>query len=242
MNEVSNLEVVGAFSDTVNSGGTSFILHLVGRTRSQSRAFYYRKFIGKQFHDGNWTPWTKITLDINADAVAPIVFQGRLHLIWPNLQAKQKPKAFGSQVDGSNIAAQGEGQKSDFLNEVRVMWSEHNPVANKWSKPRLSKSKAVDDKAPTPFSSGEPQDQPSTDPYHLRLEVSSSEFVSITVIKTDVPSTAGALNGTRLGTFKLWFTGDDTFEKPDSASAGVTFGLNYPVGTILKHNGAEEVS
>jgi len=230
MNEVSNLEVVGAFSD-----GSA--LHVVGRTRSQSRGFYYRTFVAKRFHDGNWTPWKKINLDVNADTVAPIVFQGRLHLVWPNLQTKQKPKAIGSnvKVDETNIAAQGAGQKPDFFTEIRLMWSEYNPDSKKWSKPRLSKSKATDTETPTPFKTTDQEaagDQPSTDPYHLRLEASSSDFLSVTLVKTNVLSTAGSLNGKALGTFKLWYTGDDTFE--DGAGKQVTFSSNYPIGTVLK--------
>jgi hypothetical protein len=244
MGEVSNLEVVGAFSETVNSGGTSFVLHVVGRTRSQSRGFFYRTFVGKQFHDGNWTPWRKIALDINADSVAPIVYQGRLHLIWPNLQTKQKPRPFPdtakgeakTPVTGDNIAA---SDRTDFVTEVRLMWSDYNPLSKKWSKPRLSKTKAVDTEAAAPPDRDMGQDQPSTDPYHLRVEASSSEHVSVSVIRAQVPAQSAYLTPKSLGQFKLWFTGDDTFEPSVQT---LTLNTNYPIGTVLKHNGAEEVS
>lgn len=244
MGEVSNLEVVGAFSETVNSGGTSFVLHVVGRTRSQSRGFFYRTFVGKQFHDGNWTPWRKIAIDINADSVAPIVYQGRLHLIWPNLQTKQKPRPFPdttknetkTPVTGDNLAAPN---RTDFVTEVRLMWSDYNPLSKKWSKPRLSKNKAVDTEAAAPPDRDMGQDQPSTDPYHLRVEASSSEHVSISVIRAQVPAQSAYLTPKSLGQFKLWFTGDDTFEPYVQT---LTLNTNYPIGTVLKHNGAEEVS
>jgi hypothetical protein len=244
MGEVSNLEVVGAFSQTVNSGGTSFVLHVVGRTRSQSRGFFYRTFVGKQFHDGNWTPWRKISLDINADSVAPIVYQGRLHLIWPNLQTKQKPRPYPDKtkgetsgtVTGENLAAPN---RTDFVTEVRLMWSDYNPLSKKWSKPRLSKSRALDTDAVAPPDRDMGQDQPPTDPYHLRVEASSSEHVSVSVIRAQVPAQSAYLTPKSLGQFKLWFTGDDTFEPYVQT---LTLNANYPIGTVLKHNGAEEVS
>jgi hypothetical protein len=238
MNDVSNLEVVGAYAEPVGKGDTTFILHVLGRTRSQSRGYYYRQFTGRTFIDGTWTPWVQVTLDIQADTVALIVYQGRLHLFWPNIQTKQKPpQRFQQTVTGNNIAAPDNSQQTTFINEIRLTWSEFNPGTKKWSKPKVTKSKAVDSTPTTPFDRDIGQDQPSTDPYHLRVEQPSPEFVKVRVIKTAVPSSAGALNPVELGAFQIFFTGEDTISvtKPALAFTGNT----PPSGMILKHNRAE---
>ncbi|HYQ42767.1 MAG TPA: neuraminidase-like domain-containing protein [Polyangiaceae bacterium] len=238
MGDVSNLEVVGSFAEPVGTAKANFILHVVGRTRSQSHAFYYRQFIGRTLVDGTWTPWQQITLDIQADVVAPIMYQGRLHLFWPNIQTKQKPPPhFPKTVTGDNIAAPDPSQQATFVNEIRLTWSEFNPGTKKWSKPKLSKNKAVDTAPTTPFDRAIGEDQPSTEPYHLRLEQPSPEFVKVRVIKTAVPSSAGALSPEELGAFQVFFTGEDTISVTKPA---LTFSGNTPPsGMILKHNRAE---
>ncbi|KYF55782.1 hypothetical protein BE08_14620 [Sorangium cellulosum] len=257
MSEVSNLEVVGTYAEDVFSSGVNQVLHVVGRTRFQSRSFYYRTFQAKQLHDGIWTPWRKISLDINADVVAPVVFNGRLHLFWPLVQSKQKPKplpANKSFVDGNNAG----GVHAEFQAEIRLMWSEYVASENKWLKPRLSKSRVTDDDAETIFDREIGEEQARTTGYHLRVAVASSEYVSVEVVKTDLSDGPGApkainlgpvgvmywhqknlLNPKHLGTFAVWYTGDDTLGSSDLVLA---LGESWPEGTVLKHNAAVEAS
>ncbi|WP_437912582.1 neuraminidase-like domain-containing protein [Sorangium sp. So ce302] len=253
MSEVSNLEVVGTYAEEVFSAGVNHVLHVVGRTRFQSRSFYYRTFQAKQFHDGIWTPWKKINLDINADVVAPVVFNGRLHLFWPLVQSKQKPKplpANKNHVDGDNAGA----VHAEFQAEIRLMWSEYLASENKWLKPKLSKSRVTDDDAETIFDRELGEDKPRTAGYHLRVAVASSEYVSVDVVKTNIPSADGVSRGDslaewlwkdknllrpkRLGTFAIWHTGDDTLGSSDLV---LKVGESWPEGTLLVQNAAVEV-
>ncbi|WP_437780974.1 neuraminidase-like domain-containing protein [Sorangium sp. So ce1097] len=256
MSEVSNLEVVGTYAEEVFSSGVNHVLHVVGRTRFQSRSFYYRTFQAKQFHDGVWTPWKKINIDINADVVAPVVFNGRLRLFWPLVQSKQKPKplpASKSFVDGNNAGR----VQAEFQAEIRLMWSEYVASENKWLKPKLSKSRVTDNNAETIFDRELGEEQPRTTGYHLRVAVTSSEYVSVDIVKTNVPTGDGApipgwpswlldwpLPGqsffipTLLGTFAVWHTGEDTL---GSSNLVLKLGENWPEGTVLKQNAAVEV-
>ncbi|WP_437990437.1 neuraminidase-like domain-containing protein [Sorangium sp. So ce145] len=257
MSEVSNLEVVGTYAEDVFSSGVNHVLHVVGRTRSQPRSFYYRTFQAKQFHDGIWTPWKKINLEINADVVAPVVFNGRLHLFWPLVQSKQKPQplpANQSFVDGNNAGK----MRAEFQAEIRLMWSEYVASDNKWLKPKLSKSRVTDNHAETIFDRELGEEQPRTTGYHLRAAVASSEYVSVDVVKTNVPGGDGVLSlkdlssfaawfrrdkdllrPTRLGTFAVWVTGEDTLGSSDLVLA---LGEDWPEGTLLKQNAAVEVT
>ncbi|WP_437734504.1 neuraminidase-like domain-containing protein [Sorangium sp. So ce1335] len=256
MSEVSNLEVVGTYAEDVFSSGVNQVLHVVGRTRFQSRSFYYRTFQAKQFHDGVWTPWRKINIDINADVVAPVVFNGRLHLFWPLVQSKQKPKplpANKSFVDGNNAG----DVHAEFQAEIRLMWSEYVASENKWLKPKLSKTRVTDNDAETIFDRELGEDQPRTTGYHLRVAVASSEYVSVDVVKTNIPTGDGApIPGwpswlidwplqdqnffipRLLGTFAVWHTGEDTL---GSSNLVLKLGENWPEGTVLKQNAAVEV-
>ncbi|WP_437943248.1 neuraminidase-like domain-containing protein [Sorangium sp. So ce281] len=253
MSEVSNLEVVGTYAEEVFSSGVNHVLHVVGRTRFQSRSFYYRTFQAKQFHNGVWTPWKKINLDINADVVAPVVFNGRLHLFWPLVQNKQKPTplpANKNHVDGDNAGA----VHADFQAEIRLMWSEYVASENKWLKPKLSKSRVTDADAETIFDRELGEDKPRTAGYHLRVAVASSEYVSVDVVKTNIPNADGVsradslaewlwkdknfLRPKRLGTFAVWHTGDDTLGSSDLV---LKVGESWPEGTLLVQNAAVEV-
>ncbi|WP_437635614.1 neuraminidase-like domain-containing protein [Sorangium sp. So ce854] len=257
MSEVSNLEVVGAYTEEVFSSGVNHVLHVVGRTRFQSRSFYYRTFQAKQFHDGGWTPWKKIDLEINADVVAPVVFNGRLYLFWPMVQSKQKPQPLPADrnfVDGNNAG----DVHAKFQAEIRLMWSEHVASENKWLKPKVSKSRVTDNAAETFFDRELGEEQPRTEGYHLRVAVASSEYVSVEVVKTNLPDGNSApreiglgpmgvmylpqqnlINPKQLGTFAVWYTGDDTLGSSDLVLA---LGESWPEGTVLKHNAAVEAS
>jgi hypothetical protein len=259
MNDVSNLEIVGAYAEDVNASGINSILHVIGRTRSQPYTFYYRTFQGKQSYDGSWTPWTAIPVDISADVVAPVIFNGRLHLYWPNIRLKQKPVlATEKPIDGSNVGKDGRNQ---YQGEIRLMWAEYDTSQKKWLKPKRTVAAAIDENAVNPFHPDSGDNAPSTEPYHLRIFSVGPDYASVDVIRTNVPqdpngpdaqaaiaaanaakatppSFPDTLNPTILGTFQFFYTGEDTFTP---ANTGLTLGNNYPIGTVLKHNQAVEV-
>jgi hypothetical protein len=198
LNEASNLEIIGSYAQP-GSGGVNFTLHVVGRTRSEPRAHYYRSFVGKQAADGTWTPWINIPVEIKADVVAPVIFNGRLHLYWPSIKIKERPsppKKEGTGTDennppvplfinGDNVA---EEKYTTYLAEIKLMSTEYVAAQNKWIKPRISKGRALDEDAPTPFTNEVGEALPPTDNYHLRVEMVGKEFVSIGLIKTHTPA------------------------------------------------------
>jgi hypothetical protein len=243
MNEVSNLEIVGAYAEGKPADGGNYFLHLVGRTRFRSRSIFYRTFQGRQAHDGTFSPWKRINLEIDADVITPLMVNGRLHLFWPKVVTKEKPVehdvASEGEVAGSNPNAFDSEKRVRYQAEIRLMWSEYIPAKNKWTKPKLSKSRAVDENAPTPFSRDIGEDQARTENYHLRVETSSQQ-VLVHLIRTEIPAVNGFLQPKRLGTFEIWHSGDDTYvtwgDQPWS------LGNNWPVGTLLKHNAAFETS
>ncbi len=52
--------------------------HLVSRTRSSPHAYFYRSYSTEQ----TWTPWEKITVDIDSDNLLPAWLNGQLYVFW----------------------------------------------------------------------------------------------------------------------------------------------------------------
>ena len=55
LNEASNLEIIGSYAQG-NSQSVNFVLHVVGRTRTEPRAFYYRSFVEEAGRGGDVEP------------------------------------------------------------------------------------------------------------------------------------------------------------------------------------------
>jgi Tc toxin complex TcA C-terminal TcB-binding domain/Neuraminidase-like domain len=94
LDEVARLEVVGMYHEVVTEPGkapTTDVLHVIGRTFSSPRVYFYRKRVKLAAGVAEaplWTPWEKIDLDIEGDHILPIVHEGRLRLLWPLFNQK----------------------------------------------------------------------------------------------------------------------------------------------------------
>lgn len=244
MTEVSNLEIIGAFAEGNSGSGASYFLHVVGRTRFRSRSMFYRTFQGRQAHDGIWSPWKRINLEIEADAIAPVVVNGRLHLFWTQVLTKEKPNEYDRASEGdvaANPNAFSSQQRAQYQAEIRLMRSELIAKNNKWTKPKLTKSRGMDENAPTPFTREIGEDQARTENYHLRVAF-KPDHLAIDLIKTNIPVESGSLDPRLLGTFQIWHTGDDSFVAQPSGGQPQVLASNWPVGTVLKHNAAFETA
>lgn len=262
LSEVSNLEVVGSWLEGSYGDGTNFILHVIGRTRSLTRNYYYRTFEGRQAYDGRWNPWKRIQLEIDADVATPVFANGRLYLFWLKVHTKERPIPADEKekIDGSNVA---KTERFEYQAEIRLMWSEYNEKKNKWSKPRLSKSRAVDYEAPTPQQRELGEEQTPTENYHLSASVESGS-ISLELYRTEIPTAETAYYSTRhtitvngrdyivprlyendaglfpqvLAVFTLWYSGQDTCEL---SGASPSVWNNLPIGSVLRSNAAVEV-
>ena len=99
---VANL-VVAAHYDQANRDGTT-ALHVFARTRGTPPQWYYRTRTGRAPAAGTWTAWTSLNLDITSDQLMPVIWDRRLHLVWPifkQITEKQGPQSIPSQGAGS---------------------------------------------------------------------------------------------------------------------------------------------
>jgi hypothetical protein len=63
--------------------GSVGVLHVFGRTWHDPRVYFYRRRLGNPGATQTWTPWQKVQVDIQGDFLVPVVYEGRLRLIWP---------------------------------------------------------------------------------------------------------------------------------------------------------------
>ncbi|MEM7029992.1 MAG: neuraminidase-like domain-containing protein [Chloroflexota bacterium] len=78
--DVANLKVVGSYLRTMpkEGGDADKILYLIGRTRTDPKAFYLRQVK----NDTLWSPWEKIEISINSEFVTPVYAFNRLFIYW----------------------------------------------------------------------------------------------------------------------------------------------------------------
>jgi hypothetical protein len=78
LDDVARLEIAGAYLEPRTPGTTDDdVLHVIGRTQGSTREHWYRRY-----EYGYWTPWEKISLNIEGDVVVPVIWKKRLFLFW----------------------------------------------------------------------------------------------------------------------------------------------------------------
>ena len=55
------------------------VLHVVARTPNTPHEYYYRTLVDARA----WTPWQRVDVDVQGDLLLAVVWNGRLHLMWP---------------------------------------------------------------------------------------------------------------------------------------------------------------
>jgi len=128
LDDIAKLEMVGMYLEENEANNQDDdILHVFGRTNGNTRQYYYRRY-----EYGYWTPWEKVSLNIEGEHVFPVVWRKRLFVFWLNIF--EKP----DQVLGTKSA---QGMKDDQLNvnarkivEISMSWGEY--YKGKWTSPK----------------------------------------------------------------------------------------------------------
>jgi hypothetical protein len=135
LDDVARLEIVGMYLEENELGNQDDdILHVFGRTNGNTRQYFYRRF-----EYGYWTPWEKITMNIEGDYIFPVVWKRRLFIFWLNTYEK------GGQADTSGMnssATAGSISLGDALRpplrtiNITMSWGEY--YKGKWTSPKSS--------------------------------------------------------------------------------------------------------
>lgn len=87
LDELARLDIVGMHIENTLEMG-SRIVHVIGRTYSQPHTYFYR-----QYSSGGWSPWEPVSVEIQGDHLAPIIWRDRLYLFWVTFLEKSDPSA-----------------------------------------------------------------------------------------------------------------------------------------------------
>jgi Tc toxin complex TcA C-terminal TcB-binding domain/Neuraminidase-like domain/Salmonella virulence plasmid 28.1kDa A protein len=132
LDKVANLEI-RAIHNQQTASQDQPVLHVIGRSRSGlAPEYYYRKRINGA--KGRWKAWEKVELDINANLIAPSIFNHRLYMFWPQFLEKALAP------DNTSIPSLSQShvpidQPKKYW-EIRLFWSELKK--GKWTPKVLS--------------------------------------------------------------------------------------------------------
>ncbi len=88
--EVAHLKIAGSYQEKDEKSETD-VLHLFGVTADEPAVYYYRRVENLYYAEKNdnrgvvWGSWEKITVQIPVKKVAPITYNGRVHVFWVNV-------------------------------------------------------------------------------------------------------------------------------------------------------------
>jgi len=121
--QVARLEIVGLFVQTDSTTGAN-INHVFGRTYSSPHIYFYRTLDN---NTGVWSAWEKVTADINADQLIPVVWNNRLYVFWPHFKETNDPATnnFSGSFTTTNGSTTGKPGAAEKLLEVTLSWSEY---------------------------------------------------------------------------------------------------------------------
>ena len=170
--EVSSIEIVGATKeDGGDEGGILYTLHIIGRTRGEPHAYYYRKYKAKATLSGEWTPWERLDVDIPSETVVPAVVNQRLYLLWPQVTMGQR---------SMDAASDGGMENIEYYARIRICWTSY--TGTKWTGTRMTCNALYDTSCnQLDFALGD--NEAIDDRYSLKTE-SSLDWVKVSIVKT----------------------------------------------------------
>ncbi len=161
LDQVGRLEICGSYQDDEAKR-----LHVFGRTFNTPRIYFYRcanVVDGTPQRFSNWTPWTKVELDIEGDHLIPVARGRELAVLWPIISLKQDGKPVTMPDPGVALEA------GDLYWEIQMAWSEYQ-ADGRWGAKAISGPvtlRAYQDNDNVLF--GKKVEPPSANPLKFRL-------------------------------------------------------------------------
>ncbi|PTB18124.1 hypothetical protein C9I57_25210 [Trinickia symbiotica] len=103
---VARLHVAAHYNETKADGST--VLHVFARTKAAPAQWYYRTRTSHTSGTGSWSAWQLLNLDIASDHLIPVIWDRRLHLVWPifkQISEKQTDQTVPSSGGGGRSSA-----------------------------------------------------------------------------------------------------------------------------------------
>jgi hypothetical protein len=128
LDKIARLDIVAMhLEDHVDA--SQRVLHVFGRTYGQPYEYFYRRC-----RNGSWTTWEPVTVSIQGDHLAPVVWRERLFLFWVTFLEKADPGAsMDATTSGATIAGATLGNlmtglshlSSNKVVELQLHWAQY---------------------------------------------------------------------------------------------------------------------
>jgi hypothetical protein len=127
---IARLDIVTMYREEDPEDPETYTLHVIGRTIGPLPKYFYRRYTC-----GMWTPWERVTVNIEGDLVVAVVWRQRLHLFWLTPLDRNEPTTSDSDESyedraGGSIA----DSKPNTRLEFQLNCCEH--FQGKWRTPR----------------------------------------------------------------------------------------------------------
>lgn len=135
LEEVAKLEICGIHYEQNDTGTADDIAHVIARTAGAKRKYFYRR---REY--GYWTPWEKVSLDIEDNPVFPVVWKKRLFLFWLKLvqetQQDTPSTPTANKLADVNPSQAFPNKAPQLVVKTMLSWSEF--LGGKWQPSRTS--------------------------------------------------------------------------------------------------------
>lgn len=160
LDTVSNMAIVGLYVQPSGTGSPA-VLHIFGRTRNAPNSLYYRTFScpDDSFSTGDWTAWQPMQVEVTTYEtpdttdpsstkllsgvyLAPIVWDGRLLVFFPEFVKKSAPDAATQSGEFGDLHGRkvGSTNSNDYW-EIKLAWSELR--GGKWTQKQVSSDRVL---------------------------------------------------------------------------------------------------
>ncbi|MER7952467.1 neuraminidase-like domain-containing protein [Streptomyces sp. NPDC096079] len=130
---VARLQPSGVFVDSDPSRPpTDFsgdMVHVLARTESSPRTHYFRTWVNRLY----WTPWQKVNLDIDGEALSLGMWDKQLYAFWPTFIPAGEVQKITTLPDGTDENAISPSPK---YWQIQLNWSEYRH--GQWTTKRVS--------------------------------------------------------------------------------------------------------
>ena len=123
LEKVSNIEMCQMYNEEHDSFS---VLHVIGRTRLEPREYYYRKLVNESY----WTPWEKMSVEINSEHIAPVVIKDRLVTFWLECSDVAKEPT-DDDLTVKTESPEVKAKRAQKQLQLQLCWSEL--IDNKWT-------------------------------------------------------------------------------------------------------------
>jgi len=132
VDEVSRLDICSMYHEIE---GNRNIVHVLARTKATPTMYYYRKFIDNTF----WSGWEKLDLGIESEHATIVVYNRKLHIVWPVFIEKMTSRQM--QPPAQPSAKAKHAPETPRYWEIQLGWTVMK--SGNWEPKKISKRKLI---------------------------------------------------------------------------------------------------